>query len=248
MTQTVGQLGVDLIGHSEGLYLTAYRCPAGIWTIGYGHTAAAGQPQVFPGQTITRDQAVVILRNDLATVEREINERVKVRLQQHQFDALTSFIFNVGAGNFRRSTLLKCLNAGDYAAVPAQLLRWTRANGKVLPGLVKRRHAEAALWGGVTTPIITKHTGPIAQSVDAPPDLPSPIATHATTGLLGGVVVKVFTSIGAVIAAPLHDIPTVHYIGLALILLGTFALGALAEMLHTLLKAHNGSPPQAPHR
>jgi lysozyme len=142
--------GVALIKRFEGLRTMAYRDSAGVWTIGYGHTAAAGHPPVHAGMTITVKEAGEILARDLATFERQVNTLVKVPLVQAQFDVLASFQFNTGA--LGRSTLLKRLNAGDYAAVPHELRRWVNAKGKRLSGLVNRREAEAALWTSVLAP------------------------------------------------------------------------------------------------
>jgi lysozyme len=138
--------GLALIKEFEGLKLSAYLCPANVWTIGYGHTAAAGPPSVRPGKTITQGEADDILRRDLVRYERGVERLVKVPLNQSQFDALVSFCFNVGEGALGKSTLLKKLNRGEYASVPGELMKWTKGGGKELPGLVRRRRAEAKLW------------------------------------------------------------------------------------------------------
>lgn len=141
--------GVALIKEYEGCRLTAYKCPAGIWTIGYGHTSAAGDPVVSSGMRITKDEADKILRQDLVQYENGVSKFVDVDLSQNQFDALVSFAYNVGVGAFQKSTLLRKLNKSDYASVPAELMKWTRAGGRELPGLVRRRRAEAKLWRGL---------------------------------------------------------------------------------------------------
>ncbi|MTH47490.1 lysozyme [Intestinirhabdus alba] len=136
--------GRRLIQQHEGLELTAYPDPAtgaAPWTIGYGHTKG-----VTPGQQITREQAEQFLIEDLAIVANTITANVKVALNQNQFDALSSFIFNVGSGNFTDSTLLKKLNIGDYDGAADEFLRWDKAAGKVMPGLTKRRTAERQLF------------------------------------------------------------------------------------------------------
>lgn len=138
--------GIALIQQFEGRRLEAYKCPAGVWTIGYGHTSAAGKPEVKPGLVITKQEANDILVRDLVRYEDAVDRLVKVPLTQNQFDALVSFTFNVGEGALAKSTLLKRLNAGDYNAVPAELMKWTKAGGKELPGLVRRRRAECAMW------------------------------------------------------------------------------------------------------
>lgn len=138
--------GVALIKAHEGLRLTAYTDPVGVWTIGYGHTTAAGPPKVERGMKITDAGADAILRQDLAKFEGYVSSAVKVPLNQNEFDALVSFTFNLGPGNLRSSTLLKKLNAGDRAGAADEFLKWTKAGGKTLPGLVKRREAERALF------------------------------------------------------------------------------------------------------
>lgn len=134
-----------LIKQFESLQLKAYQCPAGLWTIGYGHTATAK-----PGMVIDKTTAEELLRRDVREVERVLNESVKVPLSQSQFDALVSFVFNVGAGKFLQSTLLKKLNAGDFKGAADEFLRWTKAKQNAeyveLPGLLKRRQAERQLF------------------------------------------------------------------------------------------------------
>ena len=122
------QRGLDLIKEFEGLYLQAYRCPAGVLTIGYGHTSVAGEPKVVAGMKITKQEAEDILRRDLAAVEADVGRLVKVPLTQNQFDALVSFQFNTGG--LGRSSALKRLNAGNYADVPAALLLWNKEIGR----------------------------------------------------------------------------------------------------------------------
>ena len=137
----ISKAGLDLIKQFEGLYLKAYSCPAGVPTIGYGHTAG-----VAMGQSITQQQADDYLRRDVRQFERAVSRLVRVPLTQGQFDALVSFAFNLGEGALAQSTLLRLLNAGDYAGAAAQLDRWNKAGGRVLPGLVRRRAAERALF------------------------------------------------------------------------------------------------------
>lgn len=141
MIMSISPAGIALIQAHEGLRLTAYRDPVGIWTIGYGSTGG-----VRRGMTITRDQAVLRLYHDVDDAEATVNNRVTVPLSQSQFDALASFVFNVGGGAFRKSTLLKKINAGDYAGASNEFMRWIKAKGRVLGGLVTRRAAERALF------------------------------------------------------------------------------------------------------
>ena len=136
----------NLLQRFEGCRLKAYRCPAGILTIGYGHTSAAGDPQVYETMVITQDRAEQILARDLAKFERAVEACVTVPLEQNQFDVLVDFDYNAGVGALQKSTLLKKVNAQDFDAVPAELMKWTKAGGKELLGLVKRRQAECAVW------------------------------------------------------------------------------------------------------
>ena len=137
----IGSKGLELIKHFEGCELEAYKCPAGVLTIGYGHIKG-----VQEGMTITEMQAEEMLQSELIEYEGYINDLVEVELNQNQFDAMVSWVYNLGGGNLRSSTLLKVLNAGNYAGVPEQMLRWNKAGGKVLEGLTRRRQAEADLF------------------------------------------------------------------------------------------------------
>lgn len=149
MARHINDAGLRLIQQWEGLFLTAYHGAAdrpGLLTIGYGHTDAAGPPTVHQGQVITKQQASDILRADLGHVEANVSKMVKVPLTDNQFAAMVSFVFNCGEANFAKSSMLRKLNAGDYASVPSELMKWTKANGKQVQGLVNRRAAEAGLW------------------------------------------------------------------------------------------------------
>lgn len=130
-----------MIRQFEGLRLTAYQCPAGVWTIGYGHTSGA-----VPGMSITKEQAEEFLKQDIATAEIIVSAECP-NLRQCQFDALVSFVFNVGGENFRRSTLLKKVKANSNDnSIMDEFLRWVYANGVILSGLQKRRLAEMKLY------------------------------------------------------------------------------------------------------
>ena len=152
-----------LIRRFEGLRLVAYRDATGVWTIGYGHTGMAGPPRVRPGMRISRKEAEEILRRDVARVALQVRnalgERALARLNENQFGALVSFAFNVGIGNFRRSSVCRAVREGRLEDVPRLLLRWTRAGGRRLPGLVRRRRAEGRLW---LTPPDRSHPPPVA--------------------------------------------------------------------------------------
>ena len=134
--------GLDLVKQFEGCELTAYVCPAGVLTVGYGHTGS----DVFSGQHISQADADELLVKDLERFERVVNKYVNVAIKQCQFDALVSFTFNCGEGAFRDSTLLRLLNAEDYEGAAGQFSRWVNGSNGPLPGLVRRRDAEEALF------------------------------------------------------------------------------------------------------
>lgn len=133
--------GLALIKTYEGCKLTAYLCPAGKWTIGYGRTT-----NVKKGDTCTQAQADAWLLQEYDAFERKVRALLKVPVTDNQLGALVSFAYNVGVGALASSTLLRLLNAGDYKGAAAQFARWNKAAGSALAGLTKRRAAEAALF------------------------------------------------------------------------------------------------------
>jgi GH24 family phage-related lysozyme (muramidase) len=135
------EVGRKLIKSFEGLRLTAYICPAGIWTIGYGHTH-----NVQEGSVVNESEAENLLVKDLQETESVVANLVTVELNENEFSALVSFVFNVGSGNFSESTLLKMLNDGDRQGAADQFLRWDKAGGEKLPGLTRRRILERRLF------------------------------------------------------------------------------------------------------
>lgn len=137
----ISEQGSQLIKHFEGFRNKAYQDIVGVWTIGYGCTHG-----VKAGMTIIQEQGEAMLMRELDQFERAVDRLVIVDLNQNQFDALVSFAYNLGVGILQTSTLLKRLNAGDYAAVPAQMLRWNKAGGKEVSGLTRRREAEGVLF------------------------------------------------------------------------------------------------------
>ena len=162
-----------LLKKFEGCKLTAYRCPAGICTIGYGHTASAGAPPVKDGMTITQQQADDILSRDLQQYEAAVTMMVHQPLTQHQFDVLVDFAYNAGIGNLKSSTLLKKVNAAQFNDVPAELLKWTKGGGKVLTGLVRRRQAEGQWWAAgepVAFAAVSEEPSPDEHEQRANPD------------------------------------------------------------------------------
>lgn len=148
----INDAGLNLIIRWEGEKLVAYQDIAGVWTIGVGHTSAAGPPKVTKGMKITKEQSREILQNDLSKWGKVVEKYVKVPLTDNQFAVLVSFVHNLGEENFRKSTLLKKLNAGDYKSVPSELNKWVYAAGKRSQGLANRRHAEGVLWNTPDAP------------------------------------------------------------------------------------------------
>lgn len=142
MTREINKKGLELIQQYEGCQLQAYICPAGILTIGYGHTG----PDVTRGQIITSSQADDLLRRDLLKFCQGVADKVKVTVSDNQFAALVCFAFNLGLGSLGGSTLLKLVNRGDFPGASMEFMKWNRSNGKELPGLTRRRNAERELF------------------------------------------------------------------------------------------------------
>lgn len=136
----IGQAGLNLIKQFEGCRLTAYQCSAGVWTIGYGHTAG-----VYKGMKISQAQADTFLKQDIVKFEKYINNPSYVpfteQLNQNQFDALVSFAFNLGQGNVKKLCVGRNINQ-----ITSAMQQYCKAAGKTLPGLQRRRKAEAALY------------------------------------------------------------------------------------------------------
>ena len=154
----ISEFGIKLIKRFEGCRLTAYKCPAGVWTIGYGHTGC----DVYEGVKITQERAEELLIHDLKVRSKNVTGRLHVQVNQNQFDALVSLMFNIGYGNFINSSVLRCVNAGDFkkaawhfyhenhgAKTPEEKYKgcWVfDSNKRVLPGLVRRRREEYELF------------------------------------------------------------------------------------------------------
>lgn len=184
------QFGRGEIARREGTILTAYRDSAGILTIGTGHTSAAGEPKVTAGLKITAWEADQILTRDLRAVEATVAGAVKVPLNQNEFDALVSLVFNIGGGAFKSSTLLKKLNAGDRAGAADQFLVWNKItkNGKkvALAGLTTRRHDERRQFLNKQQPAgaqTVKEAPSPAPAPQSPPAVPAPQASKPSGGL-----------------------------------------------------------------
>ena len=138
----MGEKGIDLIKHFEGFRSTVYLCAAGVPTLGYGSTHGI----TMDSPPITEEEGLELLMLDIAKFERGVNRLIDVPLNQNQFDALTSFAFNLGNGSLQASTLRKKVNREDYEGAADEVPRWVFAGGRKLNGLVKRRYAERALF------------------------------------------------------------------------------------------------------
>ena len=163
----VSRAGLELIKKFEGLRTKAYKCPANVWTIGFGHTSAAGDPVVNSDLVITKEQAELILIRDVQKYEDGVRDLVQIGITQGQFDALVSFAYNAGVHRLAGSTLLKRVNAGRFDEVPAEFMKWTKGGGRDLPGLIRRRRAEVKLWRGLDTDLPVSNT-----QARFPPDRP----------------------------------------------------------------------------
>ncbi len=178
MTLRTTAAGIAIIKEFEGFVGKAYLCPAGVLTIGYGHTSAAGLPKVVKGMIVNRQQAEAILRADVDVFENAIEkliEKAKVNVvYTHEFDALVSLAFNIGVGAFAKSTVLKRFLRGDKKGAADAMLAWNKATVKgakvVLTGLNRRRQAERALFLGdyKVAQAIAPTCGPMPQAVCAP--------------------------------------------------------------------------------
>ncbi|WP_368537220.1 lysozyme [Enterobacter hormaechei] len=142
----ISEKGIGLIKQFEGCKLTAYQDTVGVWTIGYGWTQSVDSKPIRAGMTIKQETAERLLKTGLVSYESDVSRLVKVGMTQGQFDALVSFTYNLGTRSLSTSTLLRKLNAGDYAGAADEFLRWNKAGNKVLNGLTRRREAERALF------------------------------------------------------------------------------------------------------
>lgn len=200
------QFGRGEIARREGTELKSYRDSAGIWTIGTGHTSAAGKPEVTPGMKITAWEADQILTRDLVAVEATVEKLVKVPLNQNEFDALVSFVFNVGGTAFKNSTLLKKLNAGDRAGAADQFPVWNKITlgGKkvALNGLTKRRQDERRQFlntqmpAGSQKPTETVVVTPAATGPQPQPTA-TPVAKQSIWSVIRALGAVVFSKKGA---------------------------------------------------
>jgi lysozyme len=151
-------------GKRDGRMFKPYVCPGGVLTIGWGHTNHHGR-RFDEAARWTQAECDDAFEEDMAGFEQQVAALVKVPLKQRQFDALVSFTYNVGVGNLKTSTLLRKLNASDYDGAALEFHRWNRSKGKVLPGLVRRRAAEALMFQGIADLDFDGNPDPMPQSV-----------------------------------------------------------------------------------
>lgn len=135
-----------IIKFSEGCKLTAYQCPAKIWTIGYGSTFYKDGKKVKQGDTISQNQADTLFDTILEKFEKDVKKLIKVKINDNQFGAIISFAYNLGIANLKSSTLLKKINANDFFEASQEFMKWNKAGGKVLNGLTIRRKKESVLF------------------------------------------------------------------------------------------------------
>lgn len=173
------QAGLNIIKEFEGLRLKSYKCPANVWTLGYGHTSMAGPPEVRPGMTITKAEAEEILRRDLRQYERGVLDAIKVELNPNQFAACVSLCYNIGIGAFKKSSVARFCNKKRWKDASDAFMLWNKAGGKVLPGLTRRRAAEVSLFNRG----FTSSKEEVRPVVDEPKGKPM---TLSTTNMAAG--------------------------------------------------------------
>ena len=183
--------GIELIKAWEGVRLTAYPDPATggePWTIGYGHTSAAGEPRVFKGMTIHIDEANAILERDLVKYEAAVSKLLKRNPNENQFSAMVSLCFNIGPGNMAKSSVVRLFNAGDIPGAANAFRMWNKAAGKVMKGLENRREAERQLF---LRPVQADATDP-APHVPPVIETPPVAASEGFWSLLFKLIISLF--------------------------------------------------------
>lgn len=178
--------GAKFVQSFEGYFPKAYLDPIGVLTIGWGHTNHH-EPKFSAGEVWSREKCEEVFRSDMKLFENEVKRLVKVPLTQGQFDALVSFTYNCGGGNLAKSSLLRKLNAGDYEGAAQQFQYWNKAGGRVLPGLTRRRAAEALMF---------RDTRPISKP--DPIDEPSSVAEvdNPKPSIFKSKIVQATTAVG----------------------------------------------------
>lgn len=235
----INAAGLDLIKRFEGLRTEAYDDGFGTWTIGYGHTAG-----VVPGQRITPAEAERMLADDLTTFEARVRQLCTAPPNSNQLAAMTSLAFNIGVGAFQRSTALRKHNAGDTVGAAEAFKLFRRAGGREVPGLLRRRNAEAALY---LTPV--NGDAPGVQTVD-PEVAPLPTATPDNNrGPIANLAAQIAAAVIALsgVAEPFRNAldtvglgPLAPYIALACAALG---IGLAGVWLYRRIKSRQAVTP-----
>jgi lysozyme len=229
--------GVALVKDFEGLRLKAYKCPAGVWTIGYGHTG----PDVKSGLKITQARATALLTADLAKAAAAVAAACQQQPNENQLAAMTSLAFNIGHAAFLKSTVLKAHNRGDTTAAGRAFMMWTKArvDGKLteMPGLVSRRARESALYFKAVT---AAHRTAMPQAVAAPPAAAAS-KTVVGTGIAGGAVGLAATAdaVRQVSDIAYSSGPIIDLIKYAPYVLAVIAVCALGYVIYRRIKQRN---------
>lgn len=195
--------GLDLIRRWEGCRLKAYRDSAGVWTIGYGLTSAAGIVQVYEGMVITQRQADDYLARALVKYEQAVEQAITRPMTQPQFDSMTSLCYNIGPGAFAGSTVARRFNAGDIAGAGEAFLMWTKAGGRELQGLVNRRHDERRLFltaGKPAQPAPEPQAPSQPPTPETPPPPPPVPPSPSRMAWLVGMILAVLAFVAAFLA------------------------------------------------
>ena len=230
----INKASTDLIKSFEGCSLKAYKCPAGIWTIGYGTTAAAGVGVIpHEGMTITQAQADHYLNITLENFATEVMKMLTRAATQNEFGAFVSLAYNIGLGAFKKSSALRYFNAGDHAKAADAILMWNKASGKVLAGLTRRRIAERDLF--LTESLVVATRTETRETVPAP-DMPRDTPAESSTMQAGAI--QVVSAAGAGISAVSALTGTAQIVAMAFC--GVVVLAALWIMRERLRKWAEG--------
>ena len=229
----IGPKGAALIKEFESCRLHAYRDSVGVWTIGWGHTTAAGSPPVGPGLTITQAQADEIFLRDIVQYEMAVAGLVKVPLNQNQFDALVSLCYNIGRGNLSKSSVIRLVNKGDFDGAAKQFAKWNKAGGKVLNGLTRRRAAEMLLFQSVDV-----LTPPPPEESGAKPDMPEASKSivqskEANTAIVAGgaTIIATATQVADAVKGQTDTVQAlVNSLGRPTVIVGILVVAALAAI------------------
>jgi lysozyme len=229
----INQASLEIVKEFEGCKLTAYKCPAGVWTIGYGTTAAAFvgvEPKV--GMTITQAEAEKYLKLAIKKFAEAIKPAITQPINENEFGAFVSLAYNIGSGAFKKSSALRHFNAGDKAKAADAILMWNKAGGKVLAGLTRRRAAERALF---LTPVGFSVQAESAET-RATPDVPRETPMESTT--MQASAVQAVSAVGAGASAVSMLNGTAQIV--ALVFCGIIVLAAVWIMRERLKKWANG--------